>query len=430
MTVLADRKARLLTVWILGAAALATLGVAVHLHYRAQLALSEPEALFNDFDRWLVMTPRFVHEHADYVDDLLPTPPISLAVFAPFETLSKPNAQLVWVLLKLPLAGLIFWLSAAIAARSGVRLNASAVGLIVACWWLPVVVDMQEGQVNLLALLPLVAALFVVQRDSRSSDIVAGLLIGLAASIKVTPVIFVAYFLWRRRWFVVLAAAAGVAACLLALPALWFGWEQNLQWLKQWTAIMIVPYVASGKVVYSTTQSVGSFALRLLTPMPAFEVHRSEVFEHGYMNIAALDEHVVQLVVRVSMLAVGLLGLWWMRRPLPTFRSSRYVLEIGAVAAFMLWFSERTWVHHYVSFVLTLSAAGMVLSDGALPERSRRLLTGTLVLFAGATLFASEAGRLWGPFGVEWAKALGPFLWLSVLVTLVTLYAAGRSRSA
>jgi hypothetical protein len=64
----------------------------------------------------------------------------------------------------------------------------------------------------------------------------------------------------------------------------------------------------------------------------------------------------------VLMLAVGLAGLWWTRHPLATFRSRRYVFEIAAVAAFMLWFSERTWVHHYISFILTLMAAGMVLS--------------------------------------------------------------------
>ena len=51
-------------------------------------------------------------------------------------------------------------------SRSGARLTVSAMALMVACWWLPVILDMQEGQTNFLVLLPLVAALYVAQRGT------------------------------------------------------------------------------------------------------------------------------------------------------------------------------------------------------------------------------------------------------------------------
>jgi hypothetical protein len=191
---------------------------------------------------------------------------------------------------------------------------------------------------------------------------------------------------------------------------------------------MIFPYAMGGKVVYATTQSVGSFALRLLSAQPAFEIHRDDVFQYGYMNLAALSGDVIQKIVRAVMAAVAIAGLVWTWRPLPTLRSQRYVLEIGAVAAFMLWFSERTWVHHYISFVLTLSAAGMVLSDPAVPEPRRRLLKRLLIFFAIAAACASDLGRVFGAHGVEWAKAFGVFLWPSVLLTLATLRFAAEER--
>ena len=87
----------------------------------------------------------------------------------------------------------------------------------------------------------------------------------------------------------------------------------------------------------------------------------------------------------------------------------------------MLWFSERTWVHHYVSFVLTLCAAGAILSDPAQPERARRLVRRALIVFSFATCFASEAGRVLGPDGVDWAKGVGVFLWPSLLVTIAVI---------
>ena len=408
--------------WMIAIATLVTLGVAVQQHYRVTLKLQDPlGGHINDFDRWMIMAPRFLHDRVDYVDDQLPTPPLSLLALAPFTTLSRPAAQFAWVCLKLPLALMVLALSAGMVSRSGARLTASAVALIAACWWLPVILDMQEGQTNFLALLPLVAALHVAQRDTAASDALAGLLIGLAIAVKVTPVIFAVYFFWKRRWVVASSALAGVAFWSLAVPAMVFGWDQNLRWLEQWAGIMLVPYVTQGTVAYAVSQSFGSFALRLLAATPVFESSRHGQVEPHYMNLVALNLDAVYQLVRAMMAGAAIAGLVWTRRPLRTLRCPRYLIEIGAVAAFMLWFSERTWVHHYVSFVLTLCAAGAILSDPAQPERARRFVRRALIVFSLATFFASEAGRLLGPDGVDWAKGAGVFLWPSLLVTIAVI---------
>jgi alpha-1,2-mannosyltransferase len=405
--------------WMLVAATLVTLGVAVQQRYRVTLAIDEAlGGHTNDFDRWMIMAPRFLHDRVDYNDDKLPTPPLSLLVLAPFTALSRPAAQFLWVCLKLPLACLVLALSAGIASRSEGRLTASALGLIGLCWWLPVMLDMQEGQMNLLVLLPLVAALYIVQQGTPASDTLAGFLIGLAMAFKVTPAIFAVYFLWKRRWRVTVAAVASAALWSLIVPAMAFGWDQNLRWLEQWAGIMIVPYLTHGKVVYPMSQSFGSFALRVLSPVPAFVTIRNGVEMGHYMNAFALSQGVVYQVVRGAMIAVAVAGLVWSRHQLATLRCPRYLIEIGGVAAFMLWFSERTWVHHYVSFVLMLCAAGAILSDPTQPGRARRMVRAALVLFSVTTIFASDVGRLFGPDGVDWAKSAGVFLWPSVLVTL------------
>ncbi len=415
----ASPQVRRFVTWMLVIAALVTLAVAVQQHYRVTLKLQDPRGgHINDFDRWMIMAPRFLHDRVDYVNDRFPTPPLSLMVLAPFTALSRPAAQFAWVCLKLPLACLVLMLSAGIVSRSGARLTPSAMALIVACWWLPVILDMQEGQMNFLALLPLVAALYVAQQEAPASDVLAGSLIGLAMAVKVTPAIFAVYFLWKRRWVVALSAVLSVAVWSLVEPAIVFGWDQNARWLEQWVRIMIVPYVTEGKVVYAMSQSFGSFALRLFSAVPVFEANRHGVVEGHYMNVFRLSPVTVYQLVRAVMIAVALAGLVWTRHRLPTLRCQRYLLEIGAVAAFMLWFSERTWVHHYVSFVLTLSAAGAIVSDPAQPERTRRLVRGALMVFSVSTVFASEAGRLLGPDGVDWAKGVGVFLWPSVLLTL------------
>jgi hypothetical protein len=425
-TVFATDTRRGLT-WLAAAMLVATLVIAFQQHQRTASKLDDPAGgHISDFDRWMIMTPHFLNEHADYVNDDLPTPPLSLMLFGPLSKLSRPDAAFVWVLVKLPLACAVFWLAAAIAARAGVRLTPGAIAWMVAGWWLAVVVDMQEGQTNFLALAPLIAGLYVAQNDSPASDLAAGALIGLGVAMKVTPIIFVVYFAWKRRFAIAAAAVASVAVLSLAVPAVAFGWEQNLRWFGEWTRIMILPFVSEGKVVYSTSQSVPSTVLRLLTAAPAFDSHHGGVTESHYMNVLSLSNAAARQIVRVSMMAIGLAGLWWTRKPLATFKAPRYVFEIGAVAAFMLWFSERTWVHHYISFIPTLTAAGMVLSDTSQPDARKRLVRAALLVFAVATFWASDAGKVFGPDGVDWAKAAGVYLWPSMFVAFAVVKAAPR----
>jgi alpha-1,2-mannosyltransferase len=407
--------------WMLIVAALVTLVIAVQERHRVVVKLQDPRGgHINDFDRWMIMTPGFLHDGANYVDDLLPTPPVSLLLFAPFSMLSRPNAQFVWACVKLPLAFLLFTISAGIVSRCGARLSLSAVALIVLCLWLPVIIDLQQGQINFVVLLPLFAGLWLAQNDSAGSDALAGTLIGLAAAIKVTPLIFAVYFFWKGRWVVAVAALASLAIFTLVVPAVAFGWDQNLRWLEQWMQIMIVPYVTRREVLYPVSQSFGSFALRLLSPVPVFETVQNGVPYGHYMNIVQLSESTVSQLVLGVMFVIGIAGLSWVRRALPTFKSPRYLVEIGGVTAFMLWFSERTWVHHYIAFVLTLCAAGATLSDSTQPSRIRRAIGAAMIVFALVSSFASEAGRVFGPHGVDWAKGVGVFLWPSILVTLAT----------
>src|SRR4029453_5573344 len=178
--------------------ALTTLIIGIHKFGVTSPKLPRPEGgHVNDFDRWMIMTPAFLHDRVDYVDDLLPTPPITLMAFAPFTRLSRPSAQFAWASVKLVLVCLVFALATGMVARTGIRLTTPALLLIVSGWWLAVVVDMQEGQTNFLALLPLIAGLALAQRESRWFDTAAGGLIGLGVAVKVTPVVFVAYFAWR-----------------------------------------------------------------------------------------------------------------------------------------------------------------------------------------------------------------------------------------
>lgn len=414
-------------------AIVAAIVIAVQQRHRAARAVERNVAgdYINDFDRWMVMTPAFLHQRVDYEGDHMPTPPVTLMIFAPFTALSRPAAQFAWVLVKLPMVLAILGFVVAIVRRAGYTLTTQAMLLIVAGWWLAVIVDVQEGQMNLVTLLPLAAGLWLAQRETPGNDLAAGALIGLAAAMKLTPLAFIGYFLWRRRWRIAAGAGAAILLSWFVIPALAFGWGQNLTWFWQWSDVMLLPYVTRGTfdLGYPHTQSIGSFAMRTLMHVPAFSTPTPDGLVPHYINVASLGPEAVNRIVRALMIATAAAGVWWMRRPLATLRSPRYVFEIGAVAAFMLWFSERTWIHHYVTFVLLLGAAAMIVSDPARPEPDRRLVTRGVLGFFAITLFASEAGGVFGPDGVDWMKTFGVYLLPSIVLTAIVLSRADTIRN-
>src|SRR5262249_5979845 len=156
------------------------------------------------------MLPQFLQHHADYVGDDFPNPPVTLIFLAPFARLSAANAEFLWVCSKAIMVAAIFFLCRLMVRSAGVELTGPAIALILGVWFWAVAGDIQEGQTTLLMLLPLVSGLALTQVERRGADWLAGLLVGLSVSIKVTPLIFIPYLLFRRRWAVALASTLGL----------------------------------------------------------------------------------------------------------------------------------------------------------------------------------------------------------------------------
>jgi hypothetical protein len=419
------------------AAALAAVGVALTLAFAIQAyqrtaEARNPAALVrvNDFGRFLVMVPEFLFQHADYVNDAFPSPPLVMLLLAPFTALPPPVAEFVWVVVKLGLVTLIFVAGVGMVRAAGVEPIPVAVALLLAAWIWPIFGDVQEGQTNLLTLAALVAGLRVLQRETPASQAAGGLLVALSICLKVTPLAFVPYLAWRRRWIALVATGAGILLWLVVVPGLALGFEQNLRWLGQWSAIMLAPYVLHGEALYVRSQSLGSVVTRLVRHVPAMVLRgRGEPVSY-YANVVDLSAPLAASVVRALLAAIAVAGLVWARRPLPSLRSRRYLLECGAVAVFMLWASERTWVEHYVTLVLALFAAVMVASDETERPRTRRAAWVALALSAALLASTSDVARLFHRDGSRITKSLAVCFWASAALTAVLVSARGEPRSA
>jgi hypothetical protein len=396
-------------------------------HLAHRIAKDPTVHSINDFHRWWSMLPHFIQQHADYVDDDFPNPPIVIAALAPFAHLSAPAAQLWWTLLKTAMAGAILWLGVSMVERAGVQLQPAALIVAVLAWLCPLAVDMQQGNTNLLMLLPLCAGLWAAQCQTTRRDWLAGVLIALAVSVKVTPIIFLIYFLLRRRWSIAGGIVLGLLLWLIVAPGFIFGWAQNLLWLRQWTNIMIVPFVLQGHVVYSNNQSLPSVLSRLLQHVAAFNSNRSR-HPSVYINLLNLSPHTVAWITRIVLAGLGLAGLFWMRRMPASFKTPQWILEIGAVSLFMLWASERTWEHHYVTEILALLAAAMVCSILSLPLYVRWWAMAALVACVICANLTTDVVKLIGSDASLYARAYGALVVPSFLLIAVLVCASHHLR--
>jgi hypothetical protein len=128
--------------------------------------------------------------------------------------------------------------------------------------------DLSHNNVNIFILFLLAGCLELYRRQR---DTLAGFVLGLAIACKVTPLLFLAYFGWRRAWWVVGGCLVGLVLWLAIVPGVTFGWNQNAQLLTDWYKLMIERPILKGEVTTEhPNQAIPGFIYRLFTHSPSF----------------------------------------------------------------------------------------------------------------------------------------------------------------
>jgi alpha-1,2-mannosyltransferase len=255
-------------------------------------------------------------------------PPFAGIVFVPIAPLPEPVTRVLWTILTFALVVVL----TGIAVRHLPRRLGPAefvwpvlTALVLASK--PVQSNLRFGQVSLLLVLAVLAD--TVSLYGRRAQ---GVLTGLAAAIKLTPLVFVP-FLWltgRRR-------AAGVATgCFLAATAL--GWavapaDSRAYWFHN------LVHEAGGLPLSSTgNQSLYAVALR-----------------------QGIHGHALAAGWAVVSVLVGLLGLWRARR---AWAAGQPLLAVAIAGCVDILVSPISWTHHQLWIVL--GAAGVFTASGPL----------------------------------------------------------------
>jgi hypothetical protein len=268
--------------------------------------------------------------------------------------------------------------------------------------------DLSHNNVNLFILFLVVGCL---EAFRRRYDSLAGLTLALAVACKVTPVLFVAYFAWKRCWRVLGATIVGLVLWLVVAPGLTFGWDRTGELMSDWYALMIERPLLKGEVTSEhPNQAVVGFVYRLFTHSPSYITYPDNVVTpSAYHNLTDIGRPAAWVVVKLLTagfaLAVVVLCRLPVRGPTDSRRGWRFVAECGLICLGMLLFSERTWKHHAVVLLLPLAALTYAVAVVELPRRVRNFVIGVLVacfvLTAGPGFLAGRANDLAMVYGTH-----------------------------
>lgn len=355
-----------------------------------------------------------------------PNPPIMALMLRPLADLPPIAGALTWYYLKVVLTVLAFAAIIRIVSSASEPFPPWAIGLAVLLSLRPVIGDLTHGNVNLLIMFLVVVSVFAFR---SGWDISAGVVLALAIACKVTPALFVAYYLWKRAWRTLIGCAVGLVLFFLVIPGLSLGWSENWEYLTSWGQNMVLPYVVGGVVTSDhPNQSLPGVIYRLFTESPAFSTYINDVYTPvEYLNWLSLSPRAASWLVKLCMaFFVGVVALTC-RTPLSARRDWRLAAEASIVIVGMLLFSERTWKHHCVTLALPFAVLSHRLAYA--PEHRRRIMA---VLAASLALMTTTGSGLWSERWSDLALAYGAYVgaFLVLFAGLAAELRVGRTAPA
>lgn len=309
-------------------------------------------------------------------------PPFFAIVCAPVAALGWKAFYIIWFIISFvgiaASAALCVKIAQPGAKREGLILLSGLVLLLCAR---PVISDFQNGQVNSLIFTMVAVSLFLFV---RKQDAASGIIMALAASIKMTAGIFLLYFLLKGAFKTAGGMVLALAFTLVLLPMLCFGPSRASNLYSSFYGRMVEPFtsVTDAPEVYSEAgQSLRAAAGRYLTDTNAAHHTDYEI----KVNFASLPEDTVWKMVLAGCVALIIATALCARaNPANKERRDLTALELGAVLLLMLMVSPMSRKAHFVALLLPFAAGvGYLMLYRSDPQRRSRWRI-MLVTLAGA----------------------------------------------
>lgn len=357
-------------------------------------------------------------------------PPFFLVALFPLWLLPYSVAAYVWCLLSvIEIAGCVVLVCRTFKIS---KLMWLAIVLVVAQYF---VMAVHYGNAQLLAVFLLFASLYYAH---RRKDLAAAILMALAITIKLTPVLLLPYFALKRRWTMLAAVAVFLAAINIA-PSAYFGFRENNQLLMTWYNHVVASqefHEDNGPINLSLKGELR----RYLSDVDYSQRVDGDV-NYPAVNIASLSrDRVVQAwtIIAAVLFAGVLLLMWWSPTrqnnegeiDKPDGPNDTAALELAVMICMMLLVGPLTSKIYFVALLWPVACLANVASSQA--SRAGKLATYTLIVLAAVNsvlplLPGRSAQRLLLVLGADFY--VNGLLMIGLLYALVSRRLASRYRA-
>ncbi|HXN03212.1 MAG TPA: glycosyltransferase 87 family protein [Candidatus Acidoferrum sp.] len=242
----------------------------------------------------------------------------------------------------------------------------------------PLWVDVAQGQANLLVLLLVTVGIVGILRGQPAF----GAAIGVAAALKLTPVILVIWLLLDRRFRAAAFTLGGFT--ILTGAGFLLRFHDTLAYFGQ-----VLPALAGGTAFYAN-QSVAGVLDRTLSSNP-------------YTQPWIALSWVSVLVIAAGAILIG----WWWWQTRPQTAQARGAAFIPLIPLL----SSVTWTHHLVIVLPLIWLAVIALAERDWPPMPTAALSGVLLLFSVFSRW--PVGPAFGQTGFRAAQTMDPLVFLA-----------------
>ncbi|MCD6452213.1 MAG: DUF2029 domain-containing protein [Acidobacteria bacterium] len=333
-------------------------------------------------------------------------PPLFAILISPLSILPLREAGLVWYLLNLVF--LFFSLRLLLRLRSEDSLLPLAFTIIYGAG--AVGENLMVGQVNILITLIILISFSLIEKEKGFA---AGILLSLASTIKVIPIILFFYFFLKPKRRVFMGGFVGFLLFLLIIPSLFLGVRGCLTTNLKFAKEMILPHLGaeSGGTIYALKTDITATANQSLNAVLArFFSRRGEVFPS--IHLISLSPSSVKLIASLTQFLLFFLTLFFTL----VKRRRATLLELSLFIPLMFLLSPEIKLRQLPPLAIV---PFFLIGDGLLktnPPKKHRLLAIIFLLLSFVSL--SLIGmRYFQLFGVGLAGVF--FLWLSLSLLLL-----------
>jgi hypothetical protein len=260
--------------------------------------------------------------------------------------------------------------------------------------------DIQHGNTNAFVALAVIGHLWLFR---KGHDWLSGIILALGICLKLTPALFILYWIYQREWKVLLGVFIALPLMILS-PAIFMDWKFYTVAIGTWWNELIYPGLVKGTwYPVHVNQSLPAMISRLLTGGDSGNIYWDS--DHDpipppgeWINLVDIGAANARLLLQAMQAGMVLIAAWvigWKKLPRDDGRRG---IHAGMICVMMLLMNQRTWDHHATYMVLPHLALAYAAVFAGLPRPFRRniaiaqMFSVVLLLLASGDLLEFVAG--------------------------------------